>query len=569
MESLTMSSSRKKQRTAERQRVTFAANLETVHLVETYFENSESVFENTQASSVAPASQLTEEITVLSSEHGRARRELREVPKICLQSAVKHGIKTSGHPDPRTGLPRWKYTFGNVIYVTDHTSGMEVTCYKESVSIMAAPISNEMIERHQYVKRIINEEPHMCTSHFVVIVDQSGSMKKSDVNAFRNRSQAAYGCLALDCVAEQLVQVDDSMNAGIDTFTLIEMNDDATIIFDREPFDWILFNKILKRQTESKPRSHGNYGPSIETAKKIIRQELDKLEGVDEEDLPGFALILLSDGKPSDTDDYDKSTRISNIIDLCQALKDKMRFFGMGIGADGTDFSELKCLSDTANIYGGNGEFNHAGLSAANLGDGFSTIASSMSTMRSGLLSKSDDEAQKYDEAKPIVPLKERQSFTKSIDESFKVVLRDVSRCKLNLKQWEEDRSNNNTWYVVPMISNKKATGFAIAFDFAMDNVAFGKGTERLAYRFQEVDCTGKLIGKLLVAKETKGVHDERKKFGFHEHFCRIQITAAVFAEQFNHATRKTPSLKPKDPDDPMPPKIEFAKCSVYEYKSV
>ena len=561
MESLTMPSSRKKQRTAERQRVTFAANLETVHRVETYFENSESVFENTQASSVAPASQLTEEITVLSSEHGRARRELREVPKICLQSAVKHGIKTSGHPDPRTGLPRWKYTFGNVIYVTDHTSGMEVTCYKESVSIMAAPISNEMIERHQYVKRIINEEPHMCTSHFVVIVDQSGSMKKSDVNAFRNRSQAAYGCLALDCVAEQLVQVDDSMNAGIDTFTLIEMNDDATIIFDREPFDWILFNKILKRQTESKPRSHGNYGPSIETAKKIIRQELDKLEGVDEEDLPGFALILLSDGKPSDTDDYDKSIRISNIIDLCQALKDKMRFFGMGIGADGTDFSELKCLSDTANIYGGNGEFNHAGLSAANLGDGFSTIASSMSTMRSGLLSKSDDEAQKYDEAKPIVPLKERQSFTKSIDESFKV-LRDVSRCKLNLKQWEEDRNNDNTWYVVPMINNKKATGFA------MDNVAFGKGTERLAYRFQEVDCTGKLIGKLLVAKETKGVHDERKKFGFHEHFCRIQITAAVFAEQFNHATRKTPSLKPKDPDDPMPPTIEFTKCSVYEYKN-
>lgn len=323
-QSPTMSPRRKKPRSYELKQVTFAANLETVHLVEPYFENSESAYENTQASSVAPISQLTEEITVLSSEHGRARRELREVPKVCLQSAVKNGIKTRGHRDPRTGLPRWKYTFGNVVYVTDHTSEKEVTCYKESISIMAAPISNEMIERHKYVKRIIDEDPQMCTSHFVVIVDQSGSMKKSDVNAFRNRSQAAYGCLALDCVAEQLVEVDQTMTAGIDTFTLIEMNDDATIIFLREPFDWILFNKILKRQNESMPRSHGNYGPSIETAKEIILQELDKLEGVDEEDLPGFALILLSDGKPSDKDDYDKSIRISNIIELCQALKGKM-----------------------------------------------------------------------------------------------------------------------------------------------------------------------------------------------------------------------------------------------------
>jgi hypothetical protein len=56
---------------------------------------------------------------------------------------------------------------------------------------------------------------------------------------------------------------------------------------------------------------------------------LDKLEGVDEEDLPGFALILLSDGKPSDKDDYDKSIRISNIIDLglgfCRNRMSKLR----------------------------------------------------------------------------------------------------------------------------------------------------------------------------------------------------------------------------------------------------
>ena len=79
----------------KRKEVQFAPVLETVYLIETYFGNSKSAESNAaQASSVAPTSQLTEEIQVLSTEHGRARRHLREIPKFCLQAAVKHGTKT-------------------------------------------------------------------------------------------------------------------------------------------------------------------------------------------------------------------------------------------------------------------------------------------------------------------------------------------------------------------------------------------------------------------------------------------------------------------------------------------
>ena len=541
-------------RPKKKKTVTFASNLETVYDVQTTFETSENFTGECPASSmVGTTSQLTKEIMLLSSEHGRARRHLREIPKYCLQAAVKYGIKTPGQADRKTGLPRWKYTFGNIVFITDYTSQKEVTCYKQSISIKAAPISVEMIKRHGNVKRIIKEDPHMCTSHFVIIVDQSGSMKCADVNGFRNRSQASYGCLALDCVAEQLTQVDGNMAPGIDTLTLIEMNDNATIIYEKEPLDWLLFNKLLKRQSEAKPRSHGNYGPSILQARQFIKRELNKLEGIDHEDLPGFALILLSDGKPSDNEAYEKIERISEIDLLSTELKDKFTFLGMGIGADGSDFTEIKKLSRAAETHGGKGEFKHAGLSAANLGDGFSKIASSMSTVRSGLLSKTDSEAKREDEAKIVVPLKKRQSFTKSRNDSF-LVLEGVSRFRFQIEQWEIDRDMERSWLEIEFQERTRSTGFM------MDNIPFGKGQERLAYRFQEVNTSGKLIGKRFVAKETKGIHDETKKFLFHMHFCRIQTTATYLSKEFNKAMFKTPSLKLN------PPKIEFVKCSIYQY---
>ena len=538
--------------------VTFASNLETIHLVENLFETSENAVEEYCASSMVGAtSQLTDEIKILSSEHGRARRYLREIPKECLKAAVKYGRKTKGGKDQMTGLPRWKYTFGNIVYITDHTSEKEVTCYKEPLLIATAPISTDMIERHNHVQRIIKEDPHLCTSHFVVIVDQSGSMKTSDVNGFRNRSQTAYGYLALDCIAEQLSQDDKDMVPGIDTLTLIEMNDTATIIFDMEPLDWILFNKILMRQTGAKPRSHGNYGPAILEAKNVILREQHRLEGIEEEDLPGFALILLSDGKPSDIKGRQRIDGNSVISCLSDGLKDKFTFFGMGIGANGSDFSELKILSSTAESHGSKGEFIHAGLSAANLGDGFSKISSSMSTVRSGLLSTIDFEAEKVDEAKIVVPLKERQSFSKSMVNSWKMSS-NVSRWQFNLAAWED--KCENVWYEVKMLNVKKAVGFM------MDNVPFGKGRERLAYFFKEMDANGESIGKRLVAKEKKGINDEKKKFDIHELFCRIQVTARELSKAFNKAILKTPLLKPINQYGAIPPKIIFLNSSVYEY---
>lgn len=62
-------------------------------------------------------------------------------------------------------------------------------------------------------------------------------MRACDVNCFRSRSDAAFGTLALDYIAEQLYQQGDGF--FVDAVTIIEMNDTGSILFDKEPLDWV------------------------------------------------------------------------------------------------------------------------------------------------------------------------------------------------------------------------------------------------------------------------------------------------------------------------------------------
>ena len=78
------------------------------------------------------------------------------------------------------------------------------------------------------------------------------------------------------------------------------MNDDGTMLYEREPLDWILFNKLLHRQTCARPRSHGNYVGSLRLAQQHTEKEKARLGDIGLQNLPLFALVFLSDGKPSD-----------------------------------------------------------------------------------------------------------------------------------------------------------------------------------------------------------------------------------------------------------------------------
>jgi len=400
-------------------------------------------------------SQLTEELTVLSTVHGRARRELRDISKHDLKTVMKYGTKTRGRIV--MGEQRWMFELDNTIYITDYLCRKEITCYKKAISIEPANITDAMIRNHGEAVRLLKEDPHISTTHSIIIIDQSGSMKTCDVNCFRSRSDAAYGTLALDYIAEQLYSMGDEF--FVDAVTIIEMNDSGSIFVEKEPLDWILFNKVLHRMSNAKPHSHGSYVESIELAEAIIQRDLKALDELDADDLPAFMLVLVSDGKPSDKLPEHEIRRRDAIVRLSQRLQSKLTVFGMGIGSLGSDFYQLSLLVDTAEEYGAKGQFNHAGLNAASLSTAFSSVATSMTTTRNELSSAKDVKQQQPKTEKSYV-MKQ-----KSIENIGKIPL---WRHTHSVSRYLYRPELSYPWKMVPFFNNE-------CVGFEMEKNPFGK----------------------------------------------------------------------------------------------
>ena len=271
-------------------------------------------------------------ISDLYLQHRQVRDHLRSTPAIDFQGAIQCGTKLPGRRDPKTKLPRWKYVHNGMVYITDNTSTQYITCYKDTIHIPPVTITSRMQQRHDMNVRILHhDDPQLCMTHIIIIMDQSGSMRSSPLASkspsssptassstsfatgcgFKTRSQAAYGVLVLDYIARQLheqhemqqhrqdkerrkrlrqhqqtsprrfgpeeVHDDHVVDDGgiIDAVTIIEMkNNDATVAFYKQPLDWILYNKLLQHQQESQPKSHGNYNKALRLVSNIVQSEL-------------------------------------------------------------------------------------------------------------------------------------------------------------------------------------------------------------------------------------------------------------------------------------------------------
>lgn len=142
----------------------------------------------------------------------------------------------------------------------------------------------------------------------------------------------------------------------------------------------VLFNKILQRMKNAKPRSHGNYVDSIELAERIIQKDFDLCNDLESDDISPFTIVFISDGRPSDKHPDLKERRINSMVRLAK-LDGRVSFLGMGIGESGSDFTELQLLADTISFHGGDGSFVHAGLIPASISSTLTTAATSMTTL--------------------------------------------------------------------------------------------------------------------------------------------------------------------------------------------
>jgi hypothetical protein len=71
--------------------------------------------------------------------------------------------------------------------------------------------------------------------------------------------------LALDWTSKQI----EGGAKGSDVVSLLLMNDEATLVFEDQPIDWLLFNR-LQELKKTRPRSHGNYIPALGSAEELL-----------------------------------------------------------------------------------------------------------------------------------------------------------------------------------------------------------------------------------------------------------------------------------------------------------
>lgn len=137
--------------------VTYASRIEDNCIV-IDDDDDESESGNNHAQHQVP---LTEELTVLSTIHGRQRRQLRDITKHDLKTVMKYGTKSKGNFV--NGDQRWKFEFGNTVYITSNDCRKEITCYKKAIDIQPAQITEKMWSNHQKALRILKNDPQLVS----------------------------------------------------------------------------------------------------------------------------------------------------------------------------------------------------------------------------------------------------------------------------------------------------------------------------------------------------------------------------------------------------------------------
>ncbi|KAI9336128.1 hypothetical protein BDR26DRAFT_865178 [Obelidium mucronatum] len=406
-----------------------------------------------------------------------------------------------------TGAPRWKYTFANIVYITDETSTHEITSYVLPIEIHPVPIDDLTRLDHYRLKNKLDSCPALCSSHTVLVVDMSGSMRTSDL--------------------------DNGLLRGTDVVSVIEMRDEAEVVFSREPITNHFFNALLERKTKSKPASHGNYINALEEAQRLFEVDEDN-------DTCALLLIFMSDGKPSD-----KIPRGGGSVQ--DILSDKVESMALDYGnrftlgtvgfAKSQDFTVLDCMAKEATNNGSTGIFLKSESCAIALSRSISRLTASLSLTRTRLSSLGHAGSTAGRKLRQIA----REAFQQDVTQ-------------LSSTGWEAYWSpSKNCWNAYPVKE-------PIA-QFVIRKNAFGEGAERIVHQVVETDNKGRILGKMFVAKDSRFIQEgQTSKTAFHQVFCDTQLRAADLAAKFNAELAVRSQSKKLA-------QIKFLDCYVYLFK--
>ena len=227
---------------------------------------------------VPPAYELrTSEFTLVSHAHGRAAE--RGIQRRELQAAIKHGEKVAANPG-RRGEKRWRFTHQGVVYITDETMRHEITSWRLDGGAVPPP------------QRWAGPP---LAAHYVVIVDHSGSMNAKDClddcGGKITRLEAAYDTLLNSYVKETR---ENAPGRQGHRRIPVAMSTKAEVIFERYRLG-LAEDAISNHAKVAYAHDHGNYLPALAEVERLFSQPIDA------EGSHALGVVLLTDGKPSDT----------------------------------------------------------------------------------------------------------------------------------------------------------------------------------------------------------------------------------------------------------------------------
>ena len=478
--------------------------------------------------------QPTSELELISSIHGNQRRAERSIEKRDLKAAFKYGTKEEQLRVLPNGteVNRNKYTFADIVYITDETSRHEITSWVLPLPIKSVQVTDNDEFQYQAAKERIAQDPKIIKSHSVFVIDCSGSMRKSDVEAHRSRSDAVSYAIATEFIAKRLHDPESNVTP-YDAVTVIEMRTGAEVVFNKEPMTWVFYNKFIQQSKNSRPSSHGHYIPSLNLAMASLQQG----------DHEGLALFLffLSDGRPSDVSQSGMIYIYASAIG--RAFKKRLSFGMVGFGNPLDDLTVLQKMTSFMSAQGAVGSFHRSDLKKiGSLGTSLANMSSTLTKTRT-LLTLINGE-KRIDRSVTISDFKKNITTPPNFWET-----RTIRQHRLICRQLERS-GKDFKWKEVPLL-NPMAAGIVYSND------PFGKGTERLVYQLREVDEYRKFVGFPLVGKDSKsvGYNDPRE---FHHSFCKTQMVAANLANKFNQRLDMSPEVGKNVP------RIEFLDCYVY-----
>lgn len=560
----------------------------------------------------------TEMSTLLSGTHGRQRRQERNIEKIDLKRARRYGmmeVQENG---------RYRYTYGGIRFIYDPETNQEVTSHESPEETgeftgtkFAPPVildkyawSDEWSETFEKQFHDMSKEQALAdhstkssssgtaagrsnsgsavrkkaayTSHSVLVVDMSGSMKRDDVNGARCRSDAVWLALARDYVKVPLERGERSER---DLVSIVIMRDDAQVMYAYEPTTWVLFNKLidLREWRHLKPAGHGNYCPAIRKAEELF--EANNHAGC------ALSLLFFSDGRPSDRDtDY-----LERIGSLASKFGRRISISCIAMADMDRDFSALNNMVTEAQSYGAPATFGKPSFGVDSISHIISSLATSLTTSKTEMTNintgsskevRMDVTREKHDTPDSV------GTWTHYRSTDPNCFVRRIwtwrHRGGLDFVQLVDPRCSNCYSYVGYQSNINKGIvchvceGFALchscnsgpqilqdhhrrvghrqskcdallskmrlgklqrkelpSFSIAVKNEIFGEGAERIVRKVHFIDERGYYIGTPMVAKESRFVDNEdnyEQSMMYHRDFMRTQNIANDFALKFNAA---------------------------------